>query len=102
MGTQPVTGDGSADPLGSPAGEFVSIPEWIVVAPHWGRLHGGAVDSGFQLERGEVLGHLRDTGIETPLVAPVRAVFVGWLVSDRQRVSPGTPLALLRRLDGQT
>ncbi|MGH2572271.1 MAG: hypothetical protein ACRDGU_02085 [Actinomycetota bacterium] len=72
------------------------------MAPHWGRLNEQIVKSGVEVEPGELLGHLRERGLDTPLVAPLQAVFIGWLVTDRQRVAPGTPLALLRRIDGQS
>jgi hypothetical protein len=83
-----------------PEGEFVSIPERVVVSPTWGRFHGEALEAGALVPMGAVIGRIREGTEETYLYAPVNAAFVAWLVRDRERVRPGTALARLLQLDG--
>jgi biotin carboxyl carrier protein len=81
-------------------GEFVSIRERIVVAPHWGRIHVEARDQKRRLDEGVILGRLLEGARETLLVAPVRAVLIRWMVREGERVAPGDPIVLLLSLDG--
>jgi hypothetical protein len=82
-------------------GEFLSIREKLVVASSWGRVHEGDVSERMRVEAGTILGHLQENGQATPVVVPVTAVFVRWLVRDGERVAPGSPLALLLSVDGE-
>lgn len=91
--------DGGDSPY--PAGEFLSIRERVVVAAQWGRVHAEVVDQGHRVEPGTILGQLLERGIVTQVVAPVRAVFLGWFVREGERVPPGSPLALLLSVDGE-
>lgn len=98
MTAHPAASDRRDDPY--PEGEFLSIRERLVVAPHWGRVHEEIVAPGIQVEAGAILGQLRDRGETSLVVAPLRAVFVRWLVREGERVAPGSPLALLLSVDG--
>jgi biotin carboxyl carrier protein len=88
-----------ADPTSE--GEFLSIRERLVVATSWGRIHEEDFLEGIRVEAGTILGHLRENGNATPLVVPMTAVFVRWLVREGERVRPGSPLALLLSVDGE-
>ena len=82
-----------------PEGEFLSIRERIVVAPHWGRVLTDLCE-GQEVDRDAVLGRLKEQGAETPIVAPLQAVLIRWLVREGERVAPGSPVALLLSRDG--
>jgi biotin carboxyl carrier protein len=82
-------------------GEFLSIRERIVVATSWGRVYERDVSEGARVEAGTLLGQLRENGETIPVVAPLRAVFVRWLVREGERVAPGSRLALLLSVDGE-
>jgi hypothetical protein len=97
---KPLKGE-SAAPAGIlPQGEFISIPDRLVVSPGWGRVHLGALTEGQVIQAGARIGRLIEGGHNTLLICPVRAVFVGWLVFEGERVAPGSPLARLRRWEG--
>jgi hypothetical protein len=78
------------------AGEFVSICERVVVASDWGRIHEQIVGQGERVGEGTILGALREGEHVFPVIAPVRAIFLGWLVREGERVEPGAPLAVVR------
>jgi multidrug efflux pump subunit AcrA (membrane-fusion protein) len=80
-------------------GEFLTIRERIVVAPHWGRVHQDVTDPE-PVDEGVVIGRIRERGVETPLVPPEPSVLIRWLVRDGERVAPGSPIVLLLSLDG--
>jgi multidrug efflux pump subunit AcrA (membrane-fusion protein) len=80
-------------------GEFLSIRERIVVAPHWGRVLTD-LSEGQEVDRDTVLGRLKEQGKETLIVAPLQAVLIRWLVREGERVAPGCPVALLLSRDG--
>jgi biotin carboxyl carrier protein len=90
-------------PDGDPTseGEFLSIRERLVVATSWGRIHEEELLEGSRVEAGTILGQLRENGKAIPLVVPMAAVFVRWLVREGERVRPGSPLALLLSVDGE-
>lgn len=83
-------------------GEHPPITERFVVAPAWGRIQSGALTEGEVVECGSVVGHVRENGHKLPLVAHIRAAFVSWLVSEGERVGPGTPVAVLRAIEGDS
>lgn len=76
-------------------GEFVSIPERIVVAPAWGRWFPLPLHRGDFVEKGDVVGHVWDGRDHIELVAPVRGAFVGWMAVRGERVRPGAAIAHL-------
>lgn len=86
------------NPPGS-AGEFLSISERLVISPVWGRFHRAHMEEGHTLRRGELIGRVVLASKEVRLVSPMRAVFLGWLVLDGERVSPGRPVVWLRAAD---
>lgn len=77
-------------------GEIVSIAERIVVSPAWGRLHVEPLTEGQLLEKGAVIGRLREAGREIPLVCHAEAIFLAWLADEGERVPPGRRVARLR------
>lgn len=79
-----------------PEGEFFSIPEWLIVAPAWGRLHREAVDEGRRVEPGAVVGCLRGNGADVPLASPVGGIFEAWLAVEGEPVRPGQAVACVR------
>jgi hypothetical protein len=81
-------------------GEFLSIRERIVVAPHWGRVHMELIEQERPVDEDAIIGRLRDQERETLLVAPEPALLVRWLVREGERVAPGSPIVLLLSLDG--
>jgi hypothetical protein len=81
-------------------GEFVSLRERVVVAPHWGRVLMEFPDQDRRIDEGAILGRLLEQTRETLLVAPEAVILIRWLVRDGERVAPGSPLAVLLSLDG--
>lgn len=84
-------------PTPDPEGEHVALRDRFVVAPARGRLHPEQLEAGQQVEDGMVIGRIRNGPDEYPVVAHVTAKFGSWLVSEGERVFPGS---LLARLDG--
>jgi biotin carboxyl carrier protein len=80
-------------------GEFVSIPERLVLSPAWGRLRSEPLEPGRSVEVGTVIGAIRQPKLEVRLVCSVAGLFVEWLAEEGERVRPGTPLARLRSDD---
>jgi hypothetical protein len=77
-------------------GEFVSIPERIVVASAWGRWRARPLIEGDLVEEGDVVGAVWDGRAEIELVAPVSGLFICWLAAQEERVRPGTAVARLQ------
>jgi hypothetical protein len=84
------------EPTAGYGGEFVSISERLVVSPRYGRFHGEPIEGGRTLPMGSVLGRVTQAGEQALITSPLRAVFMGWLVFEGERVWPGRPLVLLR------
>ncbi|MDQ3957913.1 MAG: hypothetical protein M3273_06270 [Actinomycetota bacterium] len=78
-----------------PQGEFLSIAERLVISPGWGRIRAGAIEAGQQIDQGAEIARLSENGDDVPLVAHCRGAFLGWLVQDGDRVSPGRAVARL-------
>jgi hypothetical protein len=77
-------------------GEFVSIHERLIIAPGWGRVSQGNLETGTSVEEGAVIGRLLEGGKETPLTTSWEGAFAGWLVQEGDRVPPGRAIARLR------
>lgn len=80
-------------------GEFLSIPDRLVVAPQWGRFHGRPLEEGQRLRRGAVIGSVTQGRDRRVVRAPGRSVLVAWLAYEGEWVAPGAPLARLRAVD---
>lgn len=80
-------------------GEFVSIAERLVISPGWGRIRAGSIEAGQQIDEGGEIARLSEGGRDVALVAHCRGSFLGWLVQDGDRVSPGRAIARLRFAD---
>jgi biotin carboxyl carrier protein len=81
----------------APQGEWVLIPERIVVSPGLGRFHPVAFKEGQQIKKGVSLVDIRENGRVDPVVARVGGTFLAWMVSEGKRVHAGEPLARLGR-----
>jgi biotin carboxyl carrier protein len=81
----------------TPLGEWVLIPERIVVSPGLGRFNPVFLEKGQQIKEGVLLGDIRENGRVEPVVARVGGTFLAWMVSEGKRVHPGEPLARLGR-----
>jgi hypothetical protein len=77
-------------------GEYVDMSERLIVSPRWGRIRHSEMTEGQAVERGGVIGHVKEAGDEVPLLSHVAGFFAGWLVFDGDRVSPGKALARVR------
>jgi len=76
-------------------GEVPELGVVLVVSPGWGRLRRGGLQEGSVVDGTTVICTLGEDASETIVRAPTTGVFVSWLVTDRDRVSPGTPIAML-------
>lgn len=75
-------------------GEFVWLPETLVVSPAPGRFRRAALSEGATIAIGAVIGHLSfNGGAALPVASPVGGVFLGWLAWEGEGLQRGTPLA---------
>ena len=83
-----------------PAGETLSVPERMIVAPTTGvfhRLKGHhQVNGGDVVSRGEVIGIVQSLGVSTPIQSPFAGLLVALLAFEGERVRPGQPVAWVR------
>jgi hypothetical protein len=77
-------------------GEFLSIPERLVVAPAWGRWCPRPLSHGEFVEKGDVVGLVWDGRDHIELIAPVRGLFIAWMAATGERVRPGMAVARLQ------
>jgi len=81
-------------------GEFLSLPERLVVSPVWGRFHREQLDEGTGLAESAPIARVTEGGgVDTVLMVPVAAVFVAWLAFEGERVWPGMPIARVRPVE---
>jgi hypothetical protein len=81
-------------------GEFLSMPERMVVSPVWGRFHREPVEEGTGLAESAPIARVTEHGgVDTILVVPVASVFVAWLAFEGERVWPGMPIARVRPME---
>lgn len=78
-----------------PPGEFLSVPERLIVAPAAGRFE-PIPPSGELLERGACVGTVVQSGRRVPVTATVGGRFMGHLAEQGERVRDGQPLAWVR------
>lgn len=76
-------------------GEFLSIPERLVISPGWGRIRASSIEAGQPVAQGAEIGRLSENGDDVPLLSHCRGAFLGWLVQDGDRVFPGRAIARL-------
>ena len=80
------------------AGEILSVPERMIVAPAPGifrRAFGDTLD-GTPIDRGDVVGTVQSLGASTPVRSPFVGSLIAMLARDGERVRPGQPVAWLR------
>lgn len=96
--TVPTSQEGTAIDL--PAGETLSVPERVVVAPATGIFHrlDGQIpmNAGDLVNRGDAIGVVQSLGVSTLIQSPFRGFLVAILASEGQRLRPGQPVAWLR------
>ena len=72
-------------------GEYLSIPERIVVAPAWGRWFPRPLHRGEFVDEGDIVGLVWDGRDNIEIAAPSGGVFVAWMAARGDRVHPGWP-----------
>lgn len=82
-------------------GEFLSIPDRLVVSTVWGYFLPERILPGRLVEQGAQVGMVWDRTTYTPVVTSARGSFVRWLVSPWELVRAGVPVALLRADEGR-
>jgi biotin carboxyl carrier protein len=87
-------GQGDGTPA-VPPGEFLSVPERLIVAPTAGRFE-PLPPSGDLLEQGACVGTVVHSGQRIPVTATVGGRFMGHLAERGERVRDGQPLAWVR------
>jgi len=88
-GAAPVDGD-----LWDQGGEFISIPEAIVVSPASGRFRREKLIEGASIQVGTVIGQVAFNGARSlPVMSQVVGVFLGWLAWEGESLQRGAPLA---------
>lgn len=83
-----------------PAGETLSVPERLIVAPTTGvfRPLGGpdAICEGALVHRGDVIGAVQSRDSSTPVQSPFEGMLVTILAFEGERLRQGQPVAWLR------
>jgi biotin carboxyl carrier protein len=82
------------------AGEVLSVPERMVVAPASGIFQPAppvtVTAEGELVHAGQVIGAILGPGVETPVVSPFDGFLMGMLAAPGERLRPGEPVAWLR------
>jgi [acyl-carrier-protein] S-malonyltransferase len=82
--------------LSSRSGAPEAAPSFrLVVAPYGGIFDARELPEGESLDAGAMLGRVRTSRAEHPVVSPIGGVLVEWLASDGDPVTPGQPLVRL-------
>jgi biotin carboxyl carrier protein len=83
-----------------PAGETLSVPERVIVAPSPGvfrRLDGrGRMNDGDIVNRGDVIGMVQSLGVSTPIQSPFAGSLMAILASEGERLRRGQAVAWVR------
>ena len=83
-----------------PAGETLSVPERVIVAPGPGvfrRLDGRSrMNDGDIVNRGDVIGTVQSLGVSTPIQSPFAGSLVAILAFEGERLRPGQAVAWVR------
>lgn len=92
--------DGAAGGDGDDQGEVVMLPERFAVSPTHGRFYPVALsrqtDEGPYVERGDLLGEIRNGTASVPVRSPFRGQVVAHLAWEGELVTPGQILLSLR------
>jgi len=80
----------------SHAGEHVTVPERMIVAPSVGVFRPLGVTAGATIAAGEVVGMVEGPGTQEPVRSPFSGTVMGLLAHDGERLRVGQPVAWMR------
>jgi biotin carboxyl carrier protein len=93
-GTQIPTSDASRrSPL---AGETLTVPERMIVAPVVGTFRSHRFVEGHELQAGDEIGVVEGPGTQCPVLSPFGGTLMGMLAHPGERLRSGQPIAWLR------
>ena len=78
------------------AGETLTVPERMIVAPGVGIFRPHAVAEGLQLRAGDEIGVVEGPGTSRPVLSPFGGTLMGMLAHPGERLRSGQPIAWLR------
>src|SRR5262249_42494545 len=78
------------------AGETLTVPERMIVAPVVGIFRPHAVDAGDELQAGDEIGVVEGPGTSCPVRSPFDGTLMGMLAHPGERLRSGQPIAWLR------
>ena len=98
MTVPPGTPSPTADPSRrSPlAGETLTVPERMIVAPVVGIFRSHGVREGHELRAGDEIGVVEGPGTRCPVRSPFGGTLMGMLAHPGERLRSGQPIAWLR------
>lgn len=78
------------------AGETLTVPERMIVAPVVGIFRPHAVLAGHELQAGDEIGVVEGPGTRCPVLSPFGGTLMGMLAHPGERLRSGQPIAWLR------
>jgi biotin carboxyl carrier protein len=78
------------------AGETLTVPERMIVAPGVGIFRPHAVAEGLELQAGDEIGIVEGPGTRCPVLSPFEGTLMGMLAHPGERLRSGQPIAWLR------
>ena len=96
------TPPGNHTPLPEPhrrspmAGETLTVPERMIVAPGVGIFRSHGVTEGVELRVGDEIGVVEGPGTRCPVLSPFGGTLMGMLAHPGERLRSGQPIAWLR------
>lgn len=78
------------------AGETLTVPERMIVAPGVGIFRPHAVAEGVELQAGDEIGIVEGPGTRCPVLSPFGGTLMGMLAHPGERLRSGQPIAWLR------
>jgi biotin carboxyl carrier protein len=83
-------------PAPPPPGEWLSVPERVIVAPGTGVFRPAHVGAGTVVAPGDVVGELVGRDAPRPVHSPFAGTVMGLLAHPGERLREGQPVAWLR------
>jgi biotin carboxyl carrier protein len=81
---------------GAHAGETLTVPERMIVAPVVGIFRSHGVADGVELNAGDEIGVVEGPGTACPILSPFEGTLMGMLAHTGERLRSGQPIAWLR------
>ena len=78
------------------AGETLTVPERMIVAPGVGIFRSHGVTEGVELRVGDEIGVVEGPGTRCPILSPFGGTLMGMLAHPGERLRSGQPIAWLR------